>query len=93
MSFLFVWVKWLLTREESQGICTPLSGKNATPKIFDGSTLLVPMISPQMDAAVLPIIGSNVSHAYMVSGFLPVRIALPCLIGILCGPAVSVPQP
>ena len=62
-------------------------------KIFDGSTLLVPMISPQMDTAVLPIVGSIMSHGYLASGFLPVRIALPCLISILCGPGASIPQP
>ena len=60
--------------------------------IFDGSTLLVPMLSPQMDTAVLPVVGSIVSHGYLVSGFLPVRIALPCLIGILCGPGAPLPQ-
>ena len=61
--------------------------------VFDGSTLLVPMLSPQTDVTVLPVVGSIISHGYLVSGFLPVRIALPCLIGILCGPGASVPQP
>ena len=53
--------------------------------IFDGSTLLVPMLCPQMDTTVLPVVGSIISRGYLVSSFLPVRIALPCLVGILCG--------
>ena len=49
-------------------------------KIFDGSTLLVPMLCPQIDTAVLPIVGSIISHGYLVSGFLQFRIAFPCLV-------------
>ena len=41
--------------------------------VFDGSTLLVPMLSPQTDVTVLPVVGSIISHGYLVSGFLPVR--------------------
>lgn len=61
--------------------------------LFDGSTLLVPMLCPQTDTSLLPVVGSIMSHAYLVSGFLPVRIALPCIISILCGPGATIPQP
>ncbi len=60
--------------------------------MFDGSMLLIPMLSPQTDTSLLPILGRMLSHAYLVSGFLPVRVALPCLLKILCGPCVDVPQ-
>lgn len=60
--------------------------------MFDGSTLLVPMLCPQTDTSVFPVVGSIISHAYLVSGFLPVRIALPCIIGILLGPSASITQ-
>lgn len=60
--------------------------------LFEGSTLLVPMLSPQTDTSVFPVVGCIISHAYLVSGFLPVRIALPCIIGILCGPGAHMSQ-
>ena len=59
--------------------------------LFDGSTLLVPMLCPQTDTSLLPVVGSIMSHAY--SGFLPVRIALPFIIRIFCGPVATIPQP
>lgn len=39
------------------------------PTMFDGSTLLVPMLCPQMDTSLLPVVGSIISHSYLVSGF------------------------
>lgn len=60
--------------------------------LSDGSTLLVPMISPQMDISLLSTLGRILSHGYLVCGFIPVRIALPCLLGILCGPCAEIPQ-
>lgn len=35
---------------------------------------------------VYPILGRILSHGYLVAGHLPVRIALPTLIGMLLGP-------
>ena len=61
-------------------------------KLFDGSNLLVPLLHPQTDTSIFPIIGRIISHGYLVSGYLPVRVALPCLLGILCGPGTVVPQ-
>ena len=60
--------------------------------MFDGSMLFVPMLSPQTDTSVLPILGRILSHAYLVCGFLPVRVALPCPVKILCGPSLDIPQ-
>ena len=59
--------------------------------LFDGSSLLVPMISPQHNSSAWPVLGGILSHAYLACGFLPVRVALPCLVGILCGLSVVVP--
>ncbi len=53
--------------------------------MFDGCSLLVPMLCPQTDVSLLPILGRIISHGYLVCGYLPTRIALPCIIGILCG--------
>lgn len=58
-------------------------------KLFDGSGLLVPMTSAQLDTSddsILPLIGKILSHGYLACGFLPTRIAFPCIVGILCGP-------
>ena len=58
--------------------------------LFEGSNLLTPMIHPQTDLAVFPTIGRILSHGYLVTGILPVRIALPTLISMLLGPAISI---
>ncbi len=58
----------------------------AYSKLFEGATLLVPLVHPQIDMAVYPILGRILSHGYLVTGFLPVQIALPTLINMLLGP-------
>lgn len=64
--------------------------EEAYSKFFEGATLLVPMVHPHMDMATYPILGRIISHGYLVTGHLPVRIALPTLINMLLGPK-SVP--
>jgi hypothetical protein len=64
--------------------------EEAYKKMFDGCQLLTPVIHPQVDMRVLPIIGRILSHGYLTSGFLPVRIALPTLACILLGPTVGI---
>lgn len=53
-------------------------------KLFDGTTLVTPAVHPGMDLSLFPVLGAIISHAYLVSGVLPVQIAYPCLAGILC---------
>ncbi len=65
--------------------------EQAYQSLFEGATILTPLIHPQTDTAVFPILGRILSHGFLVTGFLPIRIALPTLIGILLGPAVPVP--
>ena len=55
----------------------------AYKKLFDGSSLLTPMVHPQIDLTIFPILGRVLSHGYLVTGFLPVRIALPTLLSTL----------
>ena len=52
-------------------------------KYFDGSTLVTPAIHPGTDTMALKTLGCIVSHAYLSSGILPVRVAFPCLAQIL----------
>lgn len=58
--------------------------------LFDGATLLIPMCHPQMNMQDFKVIGCFLSHSYLVSGILPVRIALPTLMAMLLGPAVDI---
>ena len=58
----------------------------AYSKIFEGATLLVPMVHPHLDMTIFPILGRILSHGYLVAGHLPVRISLPTLINMLLGP-------
>ena len=55
-------------------------------RFFDGGMLLTPIIHPQTDISKLPTLGAIISHAYLVCGYLPVKIAFPTLAAILIGP-------
>ena len=54
-------------------------------KHFDGETLLVPAVHPNTELTTFPVLGTVLFHGFMVSGFLPVRIAFPVLALVLCG--------
>jgi len=56
--------------------------------LFDGGCLLTPVFHPQMDMTVFPTLGKIISHGYLFSGFLPLRIALPTLVLLLFGSTV-----
>ena len=56
---------------------------------FDGSSLLVPVLHPNVDMLSLPKLGTILSHGYLLTGFLPTRIAFPALASILLGPEVK----
>ena len=58
--------------------------------LFDGSILVTPMVHPQTDMSVLPILGRILSHGYLVAEFLPLRIALPTLTAMLLGPLTPI---
>ena len=64
----------------------------AFERLFDGSSLLCPIVHPEMDASVLATLGFIISHAYLMTGLLPVRIAFPCLARSLLGISVSIPD-
>jgi len=64
--------------------------EEAYTKFFEGSTLLTPMVHPQVNISLFPVLGKVISHSYLVSGMLPVRIALPTLMCILKGPLTVV---
>ena len=53
----------------------------AYARYFEGATTVTPMIHPQMDLSVYPILGEILSHGYL-TGTLADKIALPTLINI-----------
>lgn len=58
--------------------------------MFEGATLLTPMFHPEMEMGLFNTIGWILSHNFLVSGVLPVRIALPTLVCMLLGPNTTV---
>ena len=62
-------------------------------KVCDGNNLLMPVIHPHLDMSSLVDIGTIFSHAYMVCGMLPVRIAFPSLVCCLLGTSASTSIP
>ena len=80
---------------DSGGVCRDMFSsfwEEAYLKNFDGESLLIPAIHPNTDMATFPILGTVLSHGFMVCGYLPVRIAFPVLAAALCGPAVHIPD-
>jgi hypothetical protein len=57
--------------------------EEAYTKLFDGPSLLVPIDFPNFSTSPLPTFGTVVSHAYLVAGILPVKVAFPTLCLIL----------
>ena len=51
--------------------------------LFDGGSLLAPVLHPHVDLGVLPVIGKVLSHGYLSDGFLPLKIAFPTLARLL----------
>ena len=52
-------------------------------KHFDGVSLLTPVVHSHTDMSALPTLGTIISHAYLISGILPVRIAFPSLTAMM----------
>ena len=63
----------------------------AYERVFNGSTLLAPVMHPQVDFTIFPLLGAILSHGFLVSGFLPLRIAFPVLVSLLLGPCTTTP--
>ena len=61
-------------------------------QLFEGATILTPLIHSQTDTTIFPVLGRILSHGYLVTGFLPIRIALPTLIGMLLDPGRLIPS-
>lgn len=56
---------------------------DAYVRVFDGGSVLVPAVYPHVDMTVLPVLGTILSHGFLSSGFLPIRLAFP-VVYIVC---------
>lgn len=80
---------------DTGGVCRDmLSGfwDEAYMRAFDGGSCLVPALHPHMDMELFPILGTILSHSFLSSGFMPVRLAFPVLAATLLGPNVPIPD-
>lgn len=59
-------------------------------KLFDGGSVLTPLLHAQVDMTTFPLLGKILSHGYFVAGYLPLRIAFPTLAGMLLGQSAEV---
>ena len=59
-------------------------------RFFDGACLLTPNLHATTDMSALPLLGQILSHGFLISGYIPIRIAFPSLAGILLGPTTNV---
>ena len=64
---------------------------DAYTRLFEGAKTLIPMVQPGVDIATFSTLGKILSHGYLASSFLPVRIALPSLVSMLLGPSAIIP--
>lgn len=77
------------------GVCRDMFSaywEEAYKHFFEGNSLLTPALHAHVAMTALPGVGTVLSHGYLVSGFLPTRVAFPVLAAILLGPTVEVPS-
>lgn len=58
----------------------------------DGERLFILANNPNTDCKNLPLLGTILSHGFLVCGVLPTKIAFPVIATVLLGPAVEVPD-
>ena len=60
--------------------------------LFDGTCLLHPAVHASINMATYSVLGGIISHAYLVAGVFPDKVAFPCLVAALLGPECTVPD-
>ena len=59
-------------------------------RLFDGGNSLTHAVHPHMDMSIYAVLGSIISHGYLSTGCLPIRIAFPMLLACLKGPDATI---
>ena len=54
--------------------------------------MLAPAIHSHTDMAIYPVLGTIISHGYISSGFLPIRLSFPTVVSCLKGPGFELPN-
>ena len=70
----------------------PAFWESAYSRCFDGGSLSIPAVHPQIDMSLFIVLGTVMMHRFMSSGFRPVRVALPVVAGVFLGPSVNNPD-
>ena len=60
--------------------------------LFDRTCLLHPAVHASIKMPTYSVIGGIISHAYLVAGVFPDKVAFPCLVAALLGPECTVPD-
>ena len=61
-------------------------------KLFDGNNLLYPAVNGSVNMRSFEVLGSIISHGFLVSGVFPDRLSFPSLAAVLMGPKISITE-
>jgi len=61
-------------------------------RAFDGGSELIPAVHPHTDMAIYSVLGTVLSHGFVLSGFLPTHLAFPVVASTAHGPMVAIPD-
>ncbi len=59
---------------------------------FDGCSTFIPQTHPHIDISMYPVLGTIISHGFLVTGVLPVRLAFPVIAATVLDPTVTIPD-
>ena len=70
----------------------PFGTVHTSMSLMAPGNILVPAVHPGADMTNLPILGAILSHGFLSSSFLPIRLAFPVIASVLLGLSVEVPD-
>lgn len=59
---------------------------------FEGDSTLVPLMHSHLNLSHFRVLGSILSHCYLATGILPIKVAVLSLVAMLLGPSVDIPE-
>lgn len=66
--------------------------EHAYTAAFDGCSTLIPQTHPHINKSLYPVLGTIMSHGFLIAGILPIRLSFTTVIATLFGPVVSLPD-
>ena len=58
--------------------------------LFDGCNVVIPSVNPHSELIHFSVVGTVLSHGYLISGYIPIAVAFPVLVCALKGPIVEI---